>query len=125
MNVSEVQALSDEELRVNVAGPDGWTEVNIADAGDCMYLECGRDAIVGIRPDGDGADVVPNYPQDLNAMHEAYGSLDYCKQVLFVDNLGLVVFGPKSNRNDWAWSDMINATARQRAEAFVLTMTEG
>lgn len=64
-----------------------------------------------------------NYTADLNAMHEAEQHLwrkDYYMRHDYVDQLGKLL-------NPYNWqrmeaSDMLDATARQRAEAFLKTL---
>ena len=60
---------------------------------------------------------LPDYCNDLNAMHEAEKMLSKAQWEDFVQHLA----------NDWssasdAWKDVCHATARQRAEAFLRTL---
>lgn len=68
---------------------------------------------------------VPDYPNDLNAMHEAEKVLDdeqFDDQ--YVVELGRLFF-PKG-KGPWKWSEcptmIVRATAAQRAEAFLKTL---
>ena len=63
---------------------------------------------------------VPDYLNDLNAMHDAIESLSYQDQVDWVYTLGEVL--GFRNRNDWNEITMLQATAEQRAEAFLRTL---
>lgn len=59
---SDIMDLSDEELRVEVAKVDGWTNIcrDVWDASACNYFWEGIRAGGGI--------LVPDYPNDLNAI---------------------------------------------------------
>ena len=121
MTLEEVQALSDEELRIRVAKLCGW-EYKKPDSNGlvwCKHPVHGWKKPKRIQPPYAPHDV-PRYPQDLNTMHEAE----------------LATFGPSSVYNE-KWEPLMNAldkvtgglswsvytaTARQRAEAFVLAM---
>lgn len=70
---------------------------------------------------------IPDYFNNLNAMHEAEALLDYDGQVAFVTALCPLV-GLTGENNYWydlecheAWK-MVNATAAQRAEAYLKTI---
>jgi len=58
---------------------------------------------------------VPNYASDLNAMHEAVSSLDEMQKAVYRNILIGMCEG--MNRRNWS---AIDATARERAEAFVM-----
>lgn len=102
MNLQEVQALTDDELRVKVA------------------VLCGREQ----RPDGYwypensrvGMQGIYDYPNDLNACHEME------KLLLHRNDWSWCNYDQKLSKmtSSWKW----NATARQRCEAFVLTLTQ-
>ena len=71
-----------------------------------------------------GFENIPNYCNDLNAMHEAEATLDFEQAELFEDELYDVIFknndgleNPLSCRFS-VW----HATSRQRAEAFLKTI---
>lgn len=64
----------------------------------------------------------PDYLNDLNAMHEAWEALTLAQKRQFETELYKVIIGNEDyNRNDDAMH-ITNATARQRAEAFVKTL---
>lgn len=116
MNISEIEKLSYEELRIKCAELCGWTQLKV-------YGLSGRPELYGINPnpspeDAGKVDLAPNYPADLNAMHEAVMSME----------------GPegKDERHQYrGWlkaicgtaNDAIDATARQRCIAFIATKT--
>lgn len=66
---------------------------------------------------------VPDYPNDLNAMHEAEKTLTNDEwDDKFYHWLGFVVSGGQEEQL-WQWRKMIvHATAAQRAEAFLRTI---
>ena len=65
---------------------------------------------------------VPDYPNDLNAMHEAWKTLTPSQKTRFESEIYSVVIGDNDyNRNDDA-PYITNATAAQRAEAFLRTI---
>ena len=118
MTRTKWKALSPVAQQVTIAQLLGWTE--IYPAGDGEHLK-------GIPPDGskDGVYYVPDYLNDLNAMHEAEKFLqdgsgrDSALDGEYSTNLGEISTGV-----DWVDSKYRSATATQRAEAFVLTMEE-
>jgi hypothetical protein len=62
---------------------------------------------------------IPNYPPDLNAMHEAEKGLTKHQRFLYINALGVIVCGNDHQPPTWL---MITATAVQRAEAFLRTL---
>ena len=114
MTLKEVQALSDEEIRFKVAELAGWTRGAMRDDGSYWW------AMPNKAPQHTWLDKsIPNYPQDLNAMYEVEESMCLEDQMEYVIELGGCC-GDCELFSDW-WQP-IHATARQRAEAFVLTM---
>lgn len=63
---------------------------------------------------------IPDYLDDLNAIHKIEIALDYDSMHEYMYKLGEVIYGSKSNRNDWDYVDMTLATAEQRAKACYL-----
>jgi hypothetical protein len=119
--------MTDEQMRVAIAEACGWKEVSL----------CANGYVVGL-PSGftedqcpEGADEeVPDYPNDLNAMHEAEECLhpaqlgDYANKLTTVVgvywfNQGKAVI--KFSKEDWTYATA-HATARQRSEAFLRTL---
>ena len=96
-------------------------QINIAIAEACGRVR---------RPDGYwfplgstvGSAGIPNYCNDLNAMHEAEKTIAENKWSLYRDNLRDAVLGPIRTVHEWCKSDL-HATARQRAEAFLRTLS--
>lgn len=109
MTIEELSKLSDEELRVRCAELCGWTQLN---PGTWEH----RDSRMSVWPFSS----VPNYPADLNAMHEAEKTIEHLPDYLFRVR---EVVGPfpeaQSEWDDHWWSDVVLATARQRCIAFI------
>ena len=69
---------------------------------------------------GGGFNEVPDYPHDLNAMHEAENALTLEEHSYYRENLAMVVgFTDISPNGGRAY---VSATAAQRAEAFLKTL---
>lgn len=113
--------MKEEEQRIAIAEEKGWTE--------CHKVE-GLNLIKGIPPkrykslsnglDG-GFFEIPNYPFNLNAMHEVEKLLPKKKHELYFANLVprlIDWMDPKEK----AWPKVCFATAEQRAEAFLKTI---
>lgn len=103
------------------------TEMRIAIAEKCGWVRClqhGLNGVVGTvwnnKSDIRREDSLPNYPADLNAMHEAEKALqDQCKYWPdYIDELSKLFRCGFPNKDDTNWSQMCHATALQRAEAF-------
>jgi hypothetical protein len=101
--------MTDEQINAAIAEACGWAP------------DCDR----GICWDQYGNAIItpPNYCTDLNAMHEAEQHLwrkEWFMRYGYVDELGKL-----QNPHNWQRmeaSDMLDATARQRAEAFLRTI---
>jgi hypothetical protein len=68
---------------------------------------------------------LPDYLNDLNAMHEAKKALwakDWAYRHMFNDYLANIIKGRIVNRNEWDAETLLDATAAQRAEAFLRTL---
>jgi len=89
--------MTDEQINIAIAEACGWTDTKIVnEGGKLMY----------------GQTEVPDYCNDLNAMHEAekvFGEVYSIKSHEYEDWLQSII------EHDQTW----RATARQRAEAFL------
>ena len=68
---------------------------------------------------------IPDYLNDLNAMHEAeqiLWGMGWSNRYAFNDNLANTLKGRTVNRNEWDAETLLDATAAQRAEAFLRTL---
>jgi hypothetical protein len=104
--------LTDEQIRIAIAEACGWM--------DCRFWRGNRnDDPVGTAPDGGINTILPDYPNDLNAMHEAEKALDI--------NLD-TPDSPRYRYSHFLYAicrpeqQPFRATARQRAEAFLRTL---
>jgi hypothetical protein len=122
MNHEKWIKLSDESKNIKIAELDGWKKIPSPDHWRQLWEHPTDYEYEGKYKVARTAAQLPNYIDDLNAMQMAVDRLEYTKLVTWLHKLGVVIFGEKSNRNDWVWIDMVRATAAQRAEAFVLTM---
>jgi hypothetical protein len=95
--------MTDERINQRIAETCGWRDLTI-EGGSGFYK--GFDNGAELRPD------LPDYVNDLNAMHEAEGTLDKIQLWRMAREIG------KQFEEQWYF----RATARQRAEAFLRTL---
>jgi hypothetical protein len=102
--------MTDDEINASIAESCGWTEVNVTHRS-------------GKAPNAEyvGSEFIPNYCNDLNAMHEAEKAFNWQQWNAYREELRTVVLGPIRMVSDWCKADL-HATARQRAEAFLKTI---
>jgi hypothetical protein len=102
--------MTDEKINIAIAEACGWDSDDIARG----YTLC------------QFSEIVPDYCNDLNAMHEAEATLDFEQAELFEDELCDVTF----KNNDGLENPLpcrfsvCHATAAQRAEAFLRTINK-
>ena len=114
MTREEWAELSPEAQQIKVATCCGWRRMYTRGEVECWVLKSDERAI--------GHPKLPDYLNDLNAMHEAEKLLT---GTLFVNRLWDVGEYPRNQMaglNAGIAMDLLNSTAAQRAEAFVLTM---
>lgn len=119
--------MSDQEINIAIAQACGWT--NVAHNTVFSGRKIGR-GIFGNSPFGGEYRLIPDYCGDLNAMHEAeelfelsakFGAHDYAANLYHI-------CVPRDMQHDdhficWVVAFyLLNATARQRAEAFLRTI---
>lgn len=102
--------MSPEQQRIVIAEACGWTEISDWGAGGINGQDPGK-LWVGLQ-------VIPDYLNDLNAMHEAVQILDGYMMLKFATELIFVTSGPGTGGS----FSHVNATAAQRAEAFLRTI---
>lgn len=108
--------MTDHEINVAIAEACGWTLTGTwwiprAGVGEDIW----RDSATGL----------PQYCTDLNAMREAVNTLELQEAGQFAERLIDVVEATERPRLPWVDAGSfahINATARQRAEAFLRTI---
>lgn len=133
MKLEQVKAMSDDQLRIKVAvlcgyvyeGNGNWKAPDGTPL-QALYGTGGADGVIVGLGNYD-EDIPPDYSTDLNAMHEAEKLASYdeywptlfeivtCEEVPICENQGMFID---------AMSTVGGAPARQRAEAFVLTMED-
>lgn len=100
-------------------------EINTAIARACGWTHITPDTIQYTARRADGKwDLIPDYCNDLNAMHEAEQLLwnkNWSLRHEFVNNLARIMNPIHGYRMQEA-IDLLDATARQRAEAFLKTI---
>jgi len=122
MTSEEYDKLTDEEKRIKIARLHGYYK-QIVDHGEghTPYAAWFKDGL-GHHSRHDSQ--LPNYLNDLNAMHEAVMSLSELDRARFWLNVARVILVGYVDRRvaQCHFEEIAEATARQRAEAFVLTM---
>jgi len=115
-----------EQQRIAIAEACGWTQ--------CEYVES-IGLAKGFPPLNNppsygtyenGMAQLPDYLNDLNAMHEAEQTLwqkDWTSRHDFVDKLARIL-SPTHGHHQQAGLDLLDATASERAEAFLRTMNK-
>jgi hypothetical protein len=130
VTLTQIQALTDAEINRRIAEWMGYTRLHwwcfIKDeaGGETWYGHLPGD------PEGTAISRVPNYCGDLNAVHDVMNKLTPSQDRDFIATLWWPVLGHGTSVNFWtsenmkAFSECVNATARQRAEA-LLCVIEG
>ena len=108
--------MTKEKQRIAIAEVCGWTKIH--------QPIFGIDNLHGIFPNGNLSMYVPvpDYLNDLNAMHEAEKMLNEAQQITYtklLSNNQFAVDGEITKRACW---ESLHATATQRAEAFLRTI---
>lgn len=116
MSVEELQTKSDEDLRVMCVELCGWEITSLLTYnGNSVWRKgdekaavkwCGVDVRDGIKP-------MPNYPSDLNAMHEAEKTLPDHDGAGSIHHYRIILMEVCDT------GSAITATARQRCIAFI------
>ena len=119
MNIKEkedVRKMSDTKLRFMVAMAARVAAME--EKFDPLEMWDGQEVSMDAAMDGR---CVPDYPRSLDAMHEVEKTLTEKQKTTYLTYLGEKVVRDGANHG-WCWGF---ATARQRAEVFVLTMEKG
>jgi hypothetical protein len=110
--------MSPEAQRIAIAEACGFTDVRMEEW-ENVDIES-RSIAYGTELQGTlngERKFVPDYLNDLDAMHEAEGSLSDPAKRTYINALVLVV-----NESEWSKWPTAHATAAQRAEAFLRTL---
>jgi hypothetical protein len=94
--------MNPKKQRIAIAQACGWTDIGFA-----YFSGTGLDPLDGLRDD------LPDYLNDLNAMHEAEKMLTNDQKTDFIRAV---------NKGDFSNRRLAFATAAQRAEAFLRTL---
>ena len=98
--------MTDTEIRIAVAEACGWTRLETLEINGEVYgFKHGKPTPY--------KSLVPDYPNNLDAMHEAEKALPTEKQREYLQYLGLNAYS--------SWP-VCHASARQRCEAFIKTV---
>jgi hypothetical protein len=132
--------MSDEEINIAIAEACGWMGVRNDSQRAAGLSNRGKTMLVGISPinakqglASRGCEwVVPNYADDLNAMHEAEKSIKDSQWGGYVVALWCVTCNIDEESFQWpalgfdacSLDTLVHATARQRAEAFLRTINK-
>ena len=106
-----METMNTEQQRIAIAQACGWTGFNPDNIPDCLQY-------TARRADGKWG-LIPDYLNDLNAMHEAVKSLPQNLKPRYFAYLCAVVSGAISLNG---YSEATEATAAQRAKAFLRTL---
>jgi len=107
--------MTNEQQQIAIAQACGWTLIEKSYGDDLTT--------VGVAPDSRVRTQLPDYLNDLNAMHEAVMSQNWplSGRITYRRNLQDIVSRDKGVDNLIHYGECINATAAQRAEAFLRT----
>ena len=108
--------MTPEAQRIAIAEACGWTEIS----------DWGAGGINGKHPTEPWTEVIPDYLNDLNAMHEVESSLTEEQFYIYGSDLDTITL-PKNSMpmcyvdspEAGMYRELICATAAQRAEAFL------
>ena len=109
--------MTPEAQRIAIAEACGWKHIDYTAYDDGVH-GCPPYAKIG-EPGMENLPLLPDYLNDLNAMHEAEKVLTAQQQSIFVTKLCDIA--PNHIGQDWRWL-IVHATAAQRAEAFLRTI---
>ena len=103
--------MSDKKINIAIAEACGWHTI----AFNRGWVKVG---------DGETQAMIPDYCNDLNAMHEAEQTLwrmDWRLRDDFIDHLARII-NPIHGYRMQEGIDLLDATARQRAESYLRTL---
>ena len=115
-----VKKMTDEQLRLKVAELAGWERGPAENIGICGLGVIASKGMCWHHKDEEDnwQDNPPDFTDDLNAMHEAEMILTEKQKTVYLTYLGEKVVRDGADYG-WCWGF---ATARQRAEAFVMAL---
>ena len=101
--------MKNEQINIAIAEACGWKKVE----GEECFFDNGIEQIY--------IENIPDYCNDLNAMHEAEKILTGKQRTIYADQLCIIWTG-LADRAVPIWFWITEATAQQRAEAFLKTI---
>lgn len=108
--------MNDNEMRIAIAEACGWTRIEFGPYDGSPF---------GWPPNKQNCDkfLLPDYLNDLNAMHEVVNSLSFNERLEWLSWIDKLTEDPDDKKDQsWLPLRLIRATARQRAEAFLRTI---
>lgn len=119
--------MTNKQINIAIAEACGWTDCGVLDDGRSFGLPTGVTSINGRYSP------IPDYCNDLNAMHEAERALNIDEEYDYGEELAAMIRRPENTLagvsedtvfplNGWGFYSVAHATARQRAEAFLRTV---
>lgn len=130
--------MSPEAQRIAIAEACGYTHINIIRSENYDRIEDGvpvRPKVIGIMGRASNGPTktqpwIPDYLNDLNAMHEAEARFNNSKDAdAYMRNLlrvvrNLIIREDSFILNSWTTYALVHATAAQRARAFLETLNK-
>lgn len=117
-----MKELTDEQLNQSIAEACGWRDIRNYTRHKLEWIDPQTpERVVLGKPPKPGSCTVPDYCNDLNAMHEAEETLTQDQEGLFYTTL-IRIEGVRSGWQTGEYKSISHATARQRAEAFYRTL---
>ena len=121
--------MTDQEKRIKIAEVCGWREAFPQNKEPHPETKKGG-ILLPYRwineKTGNRQQHLPDYLNDLNAMHEAEKTLDanglICDRNIYSHKLRMLVHPATHMNDDWLGWCLLHATAAQRAEAFLKTL---
>lgn len=114
--------MTDEQINIAIAESLGWTNCRlvIKGAGGGTRYPTAH----GMPPNRKYESSCPNYTSDLNACHECVRSLTYEQRTTYREHLSKIWTRDYNSRCGLfpRHDDSVNATARQRCEAYLKTI---
>ena len=116
--------MKEEQQRIKIAEACGWTaEQNSNGYWRAVNKKHGNAVELWLSEQNVWSLGIPDYLNDLNAMHEAINTLDQIQMMEFYNNhIYDVVCNNRTSYSGMDHANVCNATAAQRAEAFLKTL---
>lgn len=111
--------MTSEQINIAIAEACGWNSIREQDYDHGYSGDDVRQMWVGLNPDSDEFEQLPDYCNDLNAMHEAQKVLTPTE----FEAYRWILWGLCKQPQVTEWNRAyLSATAAQRAEAFLRTL---